>query len=126
MVGHNEDEGEEGRAGRGNGRKVGCEHSSSSRGDPVASRIKTVDLRGESVIHTASGSIYLRRTLAPPKGKEVLLGDSKGREGEEEVHGRKVGYHVAGVYVARAAGTSSNALPLPPLYFLVSANLYFL
>lgn len=47
-------------------------------------------------------------------------GGEEEREEEEdgEVHGREVGYKVAGLYVARAAA-SPNVLPLPPLYHLV-------
>lgn len=42
-------------------------------------------------------------------------------QAEEERHGIKIGYEVAGVYVARAAGAlpSTGKIPLPPLYYMV-------
>ncbi|CAN0168069.1 unnamed protein product [Scytosiphon promiscuus] len=42
-------------------------------------------------------------------------------EEEEERHGIKIGYEVAGVYVARADGTlpSTEKIPLPPLYYML-------
>lgn len=51
----------------------------------------------------------------------AVAGGGGGEEdgGDGEVHGREVGYRVAGLYVARSAAASPNALPLPPLYHLV-------
>eukprot|EP00903_Cladosiphon_okamuranus_P011173 g10545.t1 len=62
---------------------------------------------------------------AVPRGEDgglvAMTGGSRaGQEEEEdgEMHGREVGFKVAGLYVARAAA-SPNTLPLPPLYHML-------
>eukprot|EP00752_Nemacystus_decipiens_P003628 g3344.t1 len=94
-------------------------------GGPAPMRSGSV-LRDGCLTSPGKDSLRFQGDLASEKpddedGLVTAAGGAGGQENAEqdgEVHGREVGYKVAGWYVARAA-VSPNALPLPPLYHLM-------